>query len=283
MKVQDLKLHRRLSNFLHTAPEAGPRVLVLDIETFPMLSYHWRMWKQNISTVMNLEDITLMSFAVKWLNQPDAYYADNRGMSKHPGGMRNDHAMLILLHALLSNCDMIIAQNGKRFDLPQIKGRMAIIGLEPLPPIKVIDTMIHNKNEFSFSSNSLAHLTPKFANEAKTEHQNFPGFRLWLECLKDNIKAWRECKLYNLTDITSLEEMYLKLRGWYTGHHNFGPYLESGEQVCPNCGSDNLHERGTRKTQVGIYKRYQCRGCGAWSRGRLQSVGNKERKHILVN
>lgn len=289
MKLTDLNRLPTAKAFAACAPVDGPRIAVVDIETFPMLSYHWRMWKQNISTIMNVQDVTLMSFAIKWFGRPETYYLDNRGATRRKGGMRNDMNLLRALHTVLMSCDMIIAQNGKRFDLPQIKGRMAINGMQPLPPIKVIDTLLHNKNEFAFSANSLAHLSPKFTTEAKTEHANFPGFHLWLECMEDNPEAWDECETYNITDITSLEEMYTKLRGWYQGHHNYGPYVfPNGEpgmdvHVCPNCGSEAVRKRGARKTQVGIYTRYQCGGCGAWSRSRLQSVSSKERSHILVN
>lgn len=283
MKLDELEIHSSVAKFLRAAPRTGPKIATTDIETFPMLSYHWRMWKQNISTVMNLQDVTLMSYAFKWLEQPDAYYQDNKGASRRPGGMRDDTAMLRNLHKILSTTDMIVAQNGKRFDLPQIKGRMAIMGMEPLAPVKVIDTMVHNKNEFAFSSNSLAHLSPKFSDEAKTEHKEFPGFHLWLECLGDNPAAWAECRTYNLIDVTSTEEMYLKLRGWYQGHHNVGPYYPNpGHQMCSVCGG-KVHFKGTRKTQVGIYVRTKCIDCGHWDRGRVLVANRDERSHILMS
>lgn len=283
MKVEELEIHSSVASFLRQAPKRGPKIATTDIETFPMLSYHWRMWKQNISTIMNVEDVTLMSYAFKWLDQPDAFYADNRGASRRDGGMRNDQKLLTGLHKILSETDMIVAQNGKRFDLPQIKGRMAIQRMEPLAPVKVIDTMVHNKNEFAFSSNSLAHLSPKFSDQPKIEHKLFPGFHLWAECLADNKEAWDECRLYNLTDVTSTEDMYMSLRGWYQGHHNVGPYVPNeGKPVCSVCASDT-NARGTRKTQVGIYVRYQCTKCGHWDRGRVLVANRDERSHITMS
>ena len=32
----------------------GPRLLVLDIETFPNLGYHWGLWQQNIGAMDQL-------------------------------------------------------------------------------------------------------------------------------------------------------------------------------------------------------------------------------------
>lgn len=284
MKVSELVRVDGPREFLKHAPLTGPRIIVADVETFPMLSFHWRMWKQNISPLQVVEDVSMMSYAVKWLGSPITCYNDNRGMGIKR--MRNDKKLLVGLHAILSNVDAVVAQNGKRFDLPIIKGRMAINGMQPIAKAPaVIDTLLHNKNEFAFSANSLAFLSPKFADEAKLEHKEFPGFNLWLECLKDNPAAWDECELYNVVDITSLEEMYMKLRGWYNGHFNYGPYIDAAEgtHVCPNCGSDHVHSKGLTRTQVGVYRRYICRNCGKGSRGRYQAVSRQDRAHVIVN
>lgn len=283
MKSSDLTLHDSVASFLRAAPKRGPRIPVFDIETFPMLSYHWRMWKQNISTLQVVEDISMMSFAAKWLGQPDAFYTSMRGAGKR---MRDDIRLLRPLHRLLSNVDMVVAHNGHRFDLPVIRARMAERQLSPLPPIKVIDTYQLNKQAFGFSSQSLAHISPKFTDDGKTEHKQFPGFHLWLACMQDDPEAWDECETYNLTDCTSLEEVYMKCRGWYQGAPNVGPYFKDiaeGEHVCDTCGSTNVRVKGTRKTQVGIYKRYRCLDCGHWSRGRLLVANRAQRAHILMS
>ena len=283
--MTQLTLHESVRDFIRTAPGmTGPRVLVADIETFPMLSYHWRMWKQNISDAQVVEDVSLMSFAAKWLNQPDAFYIDQRGMGKR---MRNHRKTLAAVHKVLSNADMVVAHNGQRFDIPMLQGFMVEEGMPPLPPIKVVDTLLLNRKQFAFSSQRLGFVSPKFmpSDDAKSKHNEFPGFSMWLECLADNPAAWDANKEYNLTDVTALEALYLKLRGWYQGGPNFGPYSAAaeGDHVCPNCGSTGVDRKGYRHTQVGIYQRYRCNDCGAWSRGRVLTATRAERSHILMN
>lgn len=256
---------------------------MFDIETFPALSYHFRMFKVNISTEQMVEDISMMSFAVKWLGQRDAFYADMKGAGSY---MRQDRKLLKPLHRLLSDIDMVVAHNGQRFDLPQICARMAERHFSPLPPIRVIDTLLLNKGVFGFSSQSLKHISPKFTTDSKSDHALFPGFKLWRSCLEDNPAAWDECKAYNLTDVTSLEEVYMRLRGWYKGAPNMGPYIKAdeGELVCRVCGSKDMRDtKKKRHTQIGTYHRYQCNDCGAWSRGRYLLGPKEDRAHIIVS
>lgn len=284
--MTELKLHDTASGFNKSQRGKGPRVLVADIETFPMLSYHWRMWKQNISDQQVVEDISLMSFAGKWLGQPDAFYIDQRGKGAR---MRDHRKTLRAVHKVLSETDFVVAHNGQRFDLPMLQAFMVEAGMAPLPPLKVVDTLLLNRKQFAFSSQRLGFVSPKFMpqDEAKSTHGKFSGFSMWLECMKDNPEAWDENQMYNLRDVTALEELYMKVRGWYKGGPNFGPYthsLEEGQHVCANCGSTNI-KPATRPayTQVGVYRQHRCGDCGAFARGRKLIRTAEQRAHILMN
>jgi len=277
IKQVDLDEFISLSN-----KQKGPRVLLADIETFPIEAYIWSLWKPHVGLEQIKQDWTLMSFAGKWLGQREVYYAD---VSERED-VRDDARLLIDVHRLLNNVDILIAHNGQRFDLPKLKARMAIRGLSPLPPIKVLDTLLLNRRAFGFTSQKLAFVSELFADQAKDAHKTFPGFELWRECLSGNQKAWQECREYNIIDVTSMEETYKALRGWYEGAPNFGPYIspsKDGAVVCPTCGSEHVERRGSRETQVGIYARFHCLDCGGWSRGRYQAVSRKLREHILTN
>lgn len=279
MKITRVK---SLDRFIRVADRMiGPRVLVADIETFPILAYVWGLFKQNITLDQITEDWSMMSFACKWLGHPEVFYLDNRDRDDP----KDDSIQLHALHAILSQCDMVVAHNGARFDLPKIRARLALNGHKPLPPIKVIDTLLLNRAAFGFTSQKLQYVSDKFAVDAKSGHKKYPGWKLWLGCMAHDLGAWRECQEYNITDITSLEETYIATRGWHSGGPNFGPYIENeeGEHNCPNCGSTHVTKQGTRKTQVGIYQRYSCDDCGAWSRGRVLVASKSQRAHILMN
>lgn len=239
------------------------KLLLLDVETSPALAYVWKMWKENVGVNQLVQNTSIMSYAARFLGENKTYYDDVRNYV-------DEKPLLTSLHTLLSNSDAVIAHNGRRFDLKQIRGRMLINNLPPLPPVKIIDTFEIAKKEFGFMSNSLAFLSEVLGVAAKGDHKEFPGFVLWRECLKGNEKAWDEMKKYNIQDIDTLEEVYVKLRPWATEHPNVGVFNTSEDIRCPKCGGYHLQKRGLAYTNAAVYQRYNCNDCGGWSRSRYQ-------------
>lgn len=260
-------------------PKTGPRILSLDIETSPLESYHWGLWQQNISLNQINNEWTILSFCCKWLGDDEVHYYD---VSKQKD-KRDDTDLVHKLWTYLADTDIVVAQNGKKFDIRKIKARMVMMGLPPLPPLKVFDTMLTAKAEFGFTSNKLEWMTDKLTKTKKKKHEKFPGFELWKQCLAGNSEAWAEMKEYNIDDVISLEELYLVLRGWSTGHPNVAAYYEDNDKRCPKCGSVDLHARGRQLTQSGEYQRYRCESCGGWSRSRYTLNSLAKRKSLLSN
>lgn len=256
------------------------RVLTLDIETSPIVGYVWGLWEQNLSIDMIKEDWSILCYCAKWLGEPKIIsdYTGGRGKSK----VRDDRKLMIGLWDLLDEADIVIAQNGKRFDLKKIDARMIMQGHKPYSPVRIIDTLINARARFAFPSNKLAYQSRVLTDTPKSEHKKFPGFELWLECLEDNPAAWKEMLAYNATDVVATEKVYLKQRPWIRSHPNIGAYLEDKNFCCTNCGSKELQRRGYATTQQGRWPRYQCQDCGAWTRGKQQQLPHDVRKALLV-
>lgn len=91
-------------------------------------------------------------------------------------------------------------------------------------------------------------------------------------------------KKYNIPDITSMEELYLRLRPFVRGHSNVAVYHDDETPACPVCNSTKLHQDGFSYTNVGKYLRYQCgaKKCGAWSRSR-QTVNTIAKRKALLS
>jgi DNA polymerase elongation subunit (family B) len=256
------------------------RMLVLDIETAPLEAYVWGLWEQNVGLDFIKTEWSILAFAAQWLDEKKPIYADagGRGAKK----VRDDLALTKQIRSLLDEADIVIAQNGKRFDIRKINARMVIHGFEPPAPYRVVDTMVEAKKYFAFTSQKLAWTSKYLTDEPKSEHKKFPGFELWVECLKDNPAAWAEMKKYNIQDIKATTEVYFKLRPWITNHPNMGMYDRSDIANCPNCGSEHLQCNGYRTTQQGVYHRYRCQDCGSSSRGKQMAVSPAMRKAKLV-
>lgn len=246
------------------------KILLLDIETAPNLAYVWGAWKQNVGQNQWVRKSHIMSIAWKWLDQDEIFYEENRSS--------NDYQLVSYIYRLLDDADIIVAHNGQRFDLPTIIGRGVIHGLTPPSPYYVVDTFQVAKKELRLVSNSLANLCEELGLTNKSKHKKFPGFDLWVECIKGNDEAWKEMREYNIRDVKSLEDLYLRLRPYIKNHPNIARMLKDDKLHCPKCGGDHLNYRGYFFSRVGLcYRKFVCTDCGGWGRTRYSE------KDALVN
>ena len=248
------------------APPKAPKILTIDIETAPLESYTWGIWEQNVGLEQIKTDWSILSFAAKWLGNPKPIYQDTGGRGADK--VRDDKILLDAIWKLMDEAEIIVAQNGKKFDVKKINYRLAENGYTPYSPVRVIDTLLVSRRVFAATSHKLGWLSQKLTDTPKDKHRKFPGFELWLECLKDNPAAWAEMKKYNTQDIRATEKLYLRQRPWITNHPNVGAYELKPGAGCTKCGSPTLEHRGHATLQVGVYARYWCTGCGGWSRGK---------------
>lgn len=261
------------------AKDEGPRILSIDIETSPIEGRVWGLWKQNLGLNQITKEWNILSYCAKWLGDPNVIYSD---LSKAEN-IADDSQLVAELYELLNQADLVVAQNGKRFDLPKIQARFVMAGYKPPRPFRVIDTMLMAKQQFGFTSNKLEWMTDKLCTTKKRKHEKFPGMELWNQCLAGNPEAWEEMRLYNIDDVVSLEELYLILRPWYQGHPNVAVFADGKTAACPKCGSKELKRDGWTFTQSGKYELYHCSGCGGYSRGRYTKNSKEVRYAQLSN
>jgi len=251
------------------------KILIVDIETAPKTAYVWRFYKEFITKEKLLANGYIMSFAYKWLGSEDTHYSETR--------TEDDSHLCKQLCSLFTSADLVIAHNADKFDIPLIRARCLVHGINPWSPVKVVDTLKVAKREFLFDSNSLAFLAHYLGVEEKGTHKEFPGFELWAECLKGNPAAWREMKKYNIQDVDTLEEVYLRMRPWIRNHPNVAVHAEGEYVACAKCGSKHIQWRGYAYTNTGKYKKFQCQGCGGWGRTRFTEYAKDRRKELAVN
>lgn len=255
----------------------GPKVLIFDIETSPIEARVWGLWDQNISLNQIVKDWSVLSWSAKWLGDPPTkvMYQDTRGQRN----VRDDKKLLMGIHALLDEADIVITQNGKRFDQKKLFARFILNGMSKPSEFKHIDICQIAQNLFGFTSNKLEYLTDKLCKKyKKLKHKNYPGMELWNACL-DNIKAaWKEMEKYNKYDVLSLEELYEVVSPWYNPI-NFNLYHDEDTYIC-NCGGEKFQKRGFKYTETGKFQRFQCVKCKGWSRSAV-NLFTKEKKASL--
>lgn len=243
-----------------------PKVLFLDIETSPIISFTWGLWDQNVGINQIKKDWYILSWAAKWRDSKEVLYQDVRNNLE-----KDERKILSRIWSLMDKADFIVAHNGSHFDYKKLKARFIYYGFKPISPVKVIDTKTIAYKKFGFTSNKLEYLAEHLNLPIKkSKHTEFEGFDLWKECLNKNPKAWEVMEEYNKRDVLVLEELYNKLMPWDTSI-NMTAYTKN---LC-SCGSSSVQKRGYSATAAGRYQRYQCMECGAWFRGSNNLINHK--------
>lgn len=251
----------------------GAKILLLDIETRPILAYVWSLYKPMIAANQIKEDLEIMTFAAKWLDDDFIHFASTE--------YESEESLLNYLWYLLDQADIVVAHNGDRFDQPIINGRMLKYDIPPYSPVKTIDTLKSLRANFRLTQNRLDYVAKFLGTEGKLATG---GMQLWIDCLEHRYpEAWKKMVGYNRQDVIELENVYKKIRPWITNHPNLGIYNDKVPTVCPKCGEDHIHFRGYAYTTAGKYRRFQCQECGGWGRLAINEHDKDKRKGLGRN
>lgn len=254
----------------------APKILFLDCETAPVLAHVLGPLRPNGRAKPINRDWHVISWAAKWLGTDKILYQDQR----HAKNVEDDKKLLAPIWQLIDEADILITQNGKRFDLKKLNARFLLNGYKPPSPVRHIDTLIIARKHFAFTSNKLEYLSEKInKTHKKSTHAKFHGFELWKECLAGNIEAWRELERYNKQDILALEELYTHLYPW-DNSINFNVYTpEDAPKVC-HCGSIQFKRKGFQFSNNAKFQRYKCVSCGAHFISKVNLLSKDKRRAL---
>lgn len=258
---------------------SGPKITLLDIELAPIDAHTWGLFDQTVGLNQIKGEWSILSYCAMPLHgkRADIVYADTFDKADK----RDDFDLCRGLWDIMHDSDVIVAQNGKRFDMRKIRARMIMHGFPPPSPVRVEDTLLMARSVAAFTSNKLEWLTKYLSRTQKRKHKRFPGHELWGEFLDGNPAARKEMRTYNIGDVTSMRDVYLRLRPWAPGRVNVAAYNDDETVSCPICGSKNIQQDGFSYTNVSQYPRYHCGDCLGWSRGRYTINTKAKRKALL--
>lgn len=246
------------------------KTLYFDIETTLAKSYHWGQWQQNLSVKQQIQESHMLSHAWAW--------GDGEVFSSvlTPEEVLNqdDERIVYEIWSLLDNCDIVVAHNGKRFDVKKVNGYFLKYGLPKPSSYKVIDTLEIAKKHFNLPFKSLEYLA-KFLNvELK---QDSGGIQTWIDCDRGNPEALATMEFYNCGDVVTLREIHNKLKGWDNNGVNIALYNDNHDTLCTHCGGDDISVITDKfaYTPQRKYQLYRCNSCKAVLRGnKKEGVGN---------
>lgn len=236
---------------LDKAVAARARILVIDVETAPMIGAFFRTGKQRIGVHQVLEPSYMMSFAAKWHGYKRVIYRS----VFHDGR----DAMVAELAALMDEAHIIVHYNGARFDELKIEKELMLAGLPEPSPYRRVD-LIHTARRFGFDSNKLDWVAQQVGLGGKMQHS---GFDMWMQCMAGDEKAWAMFRRYNIADTVLEDRLYTRWRPYIKNHPNLALFAGDEEMRCPNCGRSNFTPLRDTPALTGVtaYAAYRCE-CG---------------------
>lgn len=242
------------------------KILFLDIENTPNLGWVWDKWQQDV--IKYEREWNLLCFAWKWKGQKKVQCLALPDFISYEKDQNDDFYLTKALRELLDEADVVVAHNGKEFDVRKTNARILKHGLLPPSPYRVVDTKVIAKHVFKLNSNSLKDIAIYLDLDKKMDPG---GYGLWERCMKGDPKAWAKMKKYNKQDVVVLEQVYERLLPWDAYHPNIT--LGSGVGLrCPGCGSFDVERRGWRTLKSWRAQRFVCKSCGKWSSGTREKL-----------
>lgn len=238
----------------------GPKVLLYDLETAPLLGWTWGTYEQNVIRVK--EQWRILCVGYKWLDEKTAHVV---GIDDYQCANNDDRGVVEHIHALFEEADIIVAHNNDAFDEPKARARMIIHGMDPPIPYKTVDTLKLARRNFKFTSNKLDDVCQVLGIGRKAATG---GFDTWLGCMDGDPAAWRKMKRYCKSDVLLLEQLYLRLRPWAERSPNLALYGDKPD-ACPKCGVvGRMSFKEYRYNAVTRRPLFRCRACRGIVAGR---------------
>lgn len=255
------------------------KVLYYDIETAPLLSHHWRVYRENIGQDQILATSFMLTWSAKWRDE-DVVMSDR--LTSEEALAQDDSRIVAELADLIREADVVVAHNGDRFDLPELNRRVMLMDQETLGFVETIDTLKLAKKNFRMSMNRLDFLAEEmgFGRKIKTE------FELWRSAYQGDERALRDMEEYNRQDVVLLEKIFNKMRPHVRRLKRLWEADHDFEFLCTNCGAEgrsNFMRRGFYRTQASTFQKWQCKNdeCGRYFRERVSMKKHRGRLYPL--
>ena len=254
-----------------------PKVLYYDIETSLAKSYHFNYWKTSIGVKQMIEPSHMLSHAWCWGEDGEVFSSI---LTPKEALAKDDERIVLEAWSLFDQADIIVAHNGKRFDVNKCNGYFLKYGLPKPSPFKVIDTLEIAKKNFNLPFKSLEYLAKFLDVELKLDAG---GIETWIGCERGDQEALDTMVEYNRGDIITLREIHKRLKGWDNNGVNIALYNDNHDAVCTHCGSDDVSMLSDKfaYTPQRKYQVYRCNSCQAVLRSNTKQGNSNKLMRVI--
>jgi len=263
-------------------PKRKVKIFCGDVETSASIVYTFSRFKAFVKPDQVIQEPYMLTWAGKFVGNPNIIsYKLPDFEEQFKEDHTNDRLLIEAMWKVLDECDIFVAHNA-RFDVGWFNQRCLYWGMNPPSPYKVIDTLRELKQICALPSNSLAASANYF--ELPNRKLDNAGWSLWQRCMQGEPEAFDEMETYNIGDITTLEDLYLKLRPFMKNHPNVALYQDSQDECCVACGSNKLEVIVGKSayTQLSEFEVLRCE-CGKINRRRVNLRSKEDMVSTLMN
>jgi len=234
-----------------------PNILFLDIESTFNIAGIWGIGKVHLTfeNILKEREVSVIGWA--WNDekvQAEHFNLHKFNLSKYDDDA--DKALLEKAIKLIEQADLVVAHNGKYFDVSVMRSRLAKHNLPDFAPVLIDDTYDQTKG-IAFNSHKLDYLGRYLGEGRKIEH----GLDLWIGVIKKEKEALEKQTRYCMGDVELLRRIYKRLQP-YTKSTLNRAIFDGTVRTCPHCGKEGmLVHRGYRHTSAGKFKKFQCNNC----------------------
>jgi len=229
------------------------KTLYFDIETMPCVAL---VWRPGYNIFVSSEAVLRPSWACliqyKWKNEDKVHILSLTRDELLAGDDKHIWEAFIPVY---NSANLVVTQNGKRFDVPWLQYRAMVHKLPSPLEQPQVDIKEQWARKFASPSNKLDWMGNTLFGQGKDPM----SFGDWLAIHHGDMRAYKKMVTYGAKDVTLLQEV----------HKRCFPYLPRpplvSPNMCPHCGSDKMYKNGTRISSMGRKQRQLCLKCGTAS------------------
>lgn len=257
LDTKESSIRRRIQFFIqrnNLEKERKPiKRLFFDIETSYLTAVGiWRCWQQKIRPDQLRGEIKIICISYKW------EFEDKVHTLKW-NKKQDDYQVVKKFIKVLGEADEIVAHNGDKFDMKELRTRAIKHDLLMYPHYRTNDTLKKARKYFNFKSNKLDYIG-KFLNIGrKLDHE---GLDLWTKVMANDKDALDKMIDYCEQDVILLEDAFIKFAPYIDHNTNFAVLKGGKKWQCPECAGKDVELHHTDTTPKGwVHRWMRCNDC----------------------
>ena len=235
------------------------KILIYDIETPRLRTHVWWSGKLYVNGNDIIDDPNIITIAWKW-------FGSDKIFTKTWDSKHSDKKLVKGFLKAYNKADVVVGVNNNNFDNRWINARAMKHGFHVNMFVKSIDLQKQMKKIARIPSYALKYMCKHFGVTMKLGHEGIHMWNMVQYGTRSEQKEYLEkMKVYNIGDIISTEEVYVKMLPYMSHKAHLGVVSGSANYSCPVCGEEEeLTYLGDTVTTAGTIQRLmKCNKDGA--------------------